>query len=268
MAWIGPPGRLIEFKCPSAVSVTPADQRKIFTSLGGRVSITEPGPSAPYHVWRVAVSTATPQAVSLLRGLSLREWGVGPFYWVPPASEVTNLLSPSTSLCIAYLPQPTGAAQAGPMAVEDHFAGQSWAAGPEQWVMLGAAPVVQGKPVTLRAWCSGPAAQVRAVFRDATGTDLSTSVGPTVDATTPRWVHATFTTIPSAAASVSLRVYGISRATRPSITWTTEPRSWDVGDASMSVSVQPVPTTYVRATGAVGQERITDHEFEIIQVAS
>lgn len=271
MAWIGPPGRLLEFHDPSAMEKIPTDQRRIFTSLGQRVSITEPGASAPYDTWRITVSNAYPDEIMALRGLSLREFGVGPFYWVPPGAPETNLLSSSASLCTAFnFPQPTGAKQAGPLLTDEGWAGQSWSAGAENYVVLGSAPAISSKPVTVRAWCIGPAPQLRIQVFGETKNLIQTLSAPAAPATTTAgtWVHHTFTGLSTSAAYVTAQAHGITRVTRPSVTWTTDPRQWSDGAASMSVSVQPVPSTFVLALGGPGQETITNHVFEVMEVAS
>lgn len=269
MAWIGPAGRMLELKCPAELEVIPTDQRQIFTSLGKRVSITEPGASAPFYRWTLTISAAFPQDIANLRALSIREWGTVPFYWVPPAAEFTNLLSPSASVCTAFsFPQPPGVAQGGPVLTDEGWAGRSWNAGADRYVVLGKAPYVPGHPVTVRAWVDATSPFLRLEAKGSTGATIQSFASPVYPLTEAGWVSHTFTGLPATTASVVVHACDINQATRPSVTWTEGPRSWVDGAAAMSVSIQPVPSTYVRATGAPGQETITNHSFEITEFAS
>lgn len=266
MAWIGKPGQLIRFKCPSAADVTPADPRRFFTSDTGAVAVTHPLRGVNARVWEVSVDTARPADVATLTALSLGDFGVGPFYWIPPGAESTNLLSQHDSLLRGRFTQRPGVTEAGSLETSEGWAGRSLAPGGSGAVLLGVTPVLPGTPVTARAWVSGGTGVVlKLTFQDHTGALLSEVSAPAVNATAGAWVHLT-APAPVGAARAEIEVTGATAVTRPSATWTTEPRTWIPGAASLAVSIQPIPTTLLRATGLAGEETLSQHRFTVQEI--
>lgn len=270
-AWIGPRGNLIEFKCPSAVESSTEDAHVYFRPLGGAVSSTVLGDPVRPRVWNVDVSTARPDQVNGLQGIAEGEWGPGPFTFIPPAAETLNLLGKRDALAMGGEPGTAYTIQNGgaPAVTTEGPAGSAYITTREVPVTLrmGWAPAIPGRPVTGKAWVTGNPTRRGALwlsFRDVAGTELSLS--SFVYTSGAEFLSVTATP-PAGTASVVLSAMGML-LTRPQVTWTTTPRAWAPSAASTNVVMSALSNSMRRATGAAGEEQITDHTFTVQELTA
>lgn len=270
-AWIGPLGNLIEFKCPSAVESSSEDPHVYFRPLGGDVATTTLGGGTRPRVWDVRVSTAHPAAVAALESLADGQFGPGPFVFVPPGAETVNLLGKRDALSMGT-PWSTFVADRPGAIVINTTEGPSGAGYAAQGdtpgtTGLGDAPVIPGLPVTGKAWTQplvGTTATLQLRFRDADANTVGWSPVVSTTDSTGTFLHST-ATAPAGAAYATL-VASAALITRPSITWTPEPRTWAPSKASSNVVVSPLSAVAVRATGQINAEQINDHAFTVTEL--
>lgn len=265
MAWIGPRGNLFEFRCPSALDTTPADGRVLFTSMAGRVSVTDLAGGQASRSWDVSVSTARPEQVAALRALSMGEFGPGPFVFIPPAAESLNLLGRGAAVCLGEHTQHPEVTTGGVVVTSEGPAGRSLLRNAAPFVTIGSAPVIPGRKVSVRVWAVGTGAQVRITPISTRGEAYPASTSVAVNAGTGAWVTHTMDA-PADAMIVTVDVLGAMQVARPSVTWDAPARVWSPSAASQSVSVPPLPERLLRATGKPGAETLADHTFTIQEV--
>lgn len=269
-AWTGPIGSLIPFYAPSSVESSSVDSHVYFTPLGGDVAATVLGDPVRPRVWEVGISAAYPHEVAAIEGLSYGEWGIGPFTFIPPAAETKNLLGKRDSLAMGtagtgYVMDNMGT----PVHTTEGVAGSHYAttSTTPPTMSLGDAPVIPGRTVTGKAWVqplNGATASVDMVFYTAGHAALATVPAATTTGAAGAFLSIT-ATAPDGAAYVRLRASG-AVITRPSVTWTAEPRTWAPSAASTNVVLSPLSDAVRLATGMAGEESITDHKFTVTEL--
>lgn len=236
-AYLGPAGNLVAFKCPSDEQIDLSDPVSLSRTLGG-VQKAQYGRRAP-RAWKVGISTATPAEIGQLMGLMQGLYGPPPWVYVGPWAQVTNLLTPASSM---MLPGSwTGSVSAGGVVSLEGGARPTFstvsANGSE--VRLPAVPAVPGVPVTGSVWAAGHLVSegfnTVLDFLDSGGATISTSFkSHQVPAGVLRRRSVT-AIAPEGTTSVVFRVAHALRTALPAVTWTPDLAEWAVGGGAPKV---------------------------------
>lgn len=242
-AFIGPLGGLVEIECPS--SLRPTMERPFAEKSTTSGIVRQQVSQRTRRQWDFAVGVATPSEAAQLAAIVAGEFGYGPFWFVDPWAQVTNLMAPRASLLEST--PPAGITVGGPVNLADGTrAGRSWVVANPATVhhvnyldgALHRIPVRNGQTVTGTVYASGAGSvDVRLQWYDAAGAFLSntgyTSHAP--GASLARlWCYGN---PPVGAHSVSVQVRGANRLARPALTWTTFVADWHVGQGAPSVAI-------------------------------
>lgn len=246
--WIGTPGDLAQFKCPSRLSRSGEREMSRFIGLDGTDTVFV-GTGRPARVWDVDLSAATPEDFRALELLEHGARGLGPFLFVDPLMAATNILTPRQSLMdpVALprkvMPSRTVVPGLGSMPAALVDANYAPFFFPET-------PVVPGTPVTVSAWVVSTApvtitAPCKRVDGSWTNKDSRTQSG----LTSGGWLSVTVTPNDSAA-KVDLQIQASAPVVVacPSITWSAHESSWAVGQGVAAVVVEPISVDTIRAT--------------------
>ncbi|MEU2418879.1 hypothetical protein ABZ546_13965 [Brachybacterium paraconglomeratum] len=155
-------------------------------------------------------------------------WGAGPFRWVSCAAHDSNVLTPGQST-LALLDSGTG------MDTATGWSPRS-VLGPSRVVLAERVPVIPGKPVMVAVETTG-AATLTVVFRNGAGGVVSTQARYASGTLAQRLVFSAPSVAPEAR-SIDVEVSGHTRAARPQVTWTREPRPWVPGRGAEQVVIQ------------------------------
>lgn len=270
-SYLGPLGRMIEFKCPSALEVS-ADPRSSFqTTMGGRV-VEQRGPRGR-RTWQASLATATPEQVAGLEALMLGAMGSPPWVWVPPSARSVNGLTPTTSILAAGTYQ-AAAIPGGPFVATDGVLVpatitmvqvNSSFTGEQEGGRFYGAPVVPGQVVTGSYYASG-AGRMELVFRDLAHAELL--VVPTQFAPDFQRVSAT-AVAPAGAVQALLRfsaVTGPVRVGAPAITWTDTVQPWGIGRGCLKATADGLAESLqMAALGSPGMNR-SAYQFTVREV--
>lgn len=244
-SYLGPMGGLLAFKCPSSLA-PPMSRPSVERVSTSGVVRTQVGPR-PTRQWRMDWSAATPSELSSFAALVAGEFGYGPFWFVNPWAQVTNVIPPDGS--VTGWPPMGGQSAGGPVNLAGSArAGRSmvienpalYALVPglsaTQWLRV---PVVPGLPVTGSVWATGPGVvQVRLQWYSVDNTHISsTPLASFTPGAAMRRIHQSSPAAPEGAASVLVAVLGASRLARPAVTWTSKLMDWYVGQGAASVEV-------------------------------
>lgn len=198
-----------------------------------------------------------------------------PYVWVDPWAQVTNLLTPRSSLWHDAADAQSTVSLAGryPLDGGGFAAATVVQSNTAQSILSGKAPVVAGLPVTVSAWVAGTDARIYAEFLDSNGARADWGGGSMVSGTDVlRRVSLTFTPgeIPSNAVAIRLWVANTSVAARAQVTWTTGPVDWAVGGGVAQVLVtddNTAPTWAVPDPAFVNGRR-ADVSFTVTEIGS
>jgi hypothetical protein len=183
---------------------------------------------------------ATPEELANLSAVITGEFGPGPFWWVDPYAQRTNLLTPEAStLDGGTWGTSVGATvtAGGAVALDGGGrAGRSLVIGsasdtvflPRHEGARDDIPVTPSRPVTASVWATGSSVQVGLRFVDAAGTLLTTAFATHMPGGIMRRISVTGTP-PTTAVACYLGITGATRIARPAITWTSDLKGWDVG---------------------------------------
>ena len=165
-----------------------------------------------------------------------------PYVWVEPWAQVTNLLTPRSSLWQDAAEAQSTVSLAGryPLEGGGFVAASVVQSNPAQSILSGKAPVVPGLPVTASACVAGTDARIYAQFLDSNGASISVTGGSTVTGVDVlRRVSLTFTPgeVPSNAVAIRPWVANTSVAARAQVTWTSGPVDWSIGGGVAQVIV-------------------------------
>lgn len=246
-AYIGPAGALIEVPIVAASTTTEERPSTEMLTLGGRRIVTVA--PAVRRSWSVQIPGQRPHELGALAEL-LRATA-GPYVWVSPYAQVTNVLTPAAA---SFATAPAGTVtKPGFDTLGAGFAPSAVAlSSSSSPAVIASAPVVPGYPVTaavtMASVASGTSMTLR--FVSAAGATVGTDVvvKPTAQAT-PARVSASGVA-PTGAAAARLVVSGTSVSlARPSITWTDGMREWAPGHGCDQAVAVTLPMDH-RATFA------------------
>lgn len=265
-ARIGKLGALVEvYSTPDGHSVSQERDSSTRTTLGGRkvVRLAARG----HRTWSFSGSGGKPLELAALQGFARGDFGPGPFWWVDPWAQQSNLLDPRD----AAIEVPWGnSTLGGPVVlpggpvvarhVRTASASTLWSTSP--FGDYSRAPVVPGRDVTLSAWVDASTQGLRYVFHDAAGAVVG-GVG-VVSGTASGW-HRVSRTLPApvGAASVVIGQSGTGGLAAPAVTWTSEVREYGTGAGARKVIVTGYSESVkVARRGAM----YSDQSYQIVEV--
>ena len=221
---------MVEVPFTASESVSRAD-RYVESVTAEGVRRVQVRPAAP-RSWSVDVNGATAGELSALSAFTSGAWGSGPWHWVPVQAQQGNLLTPREAALLDYEALQWWS-PGGP--VRD--AEGAWSASSISSSLTGAygqlfngIPVLAGGPVTWAADVQGDGSSALGLgFRDASGVLIA---GAYSDAVAPGAMGRVSMTVTVPGDAVSLHVGvrgGVTRVTRPQVTWTDGPVPYSAG---------------------------------------
>lgn len=178
--------------------------------------------------WAVDLGLLDAAEMSAMDEFVQGAWGPGPFRWVSCAAHDSNVLTPGQSI-LASLDAGTGMDTASGWSPRSVL-------GPSPVVLAERVPVIPGRPVTVAVDVAG-AATLTVTWRSGTG---SVVAAQSVDAsgTLPQRLVFSVPRVSATVRTLDVQVSGHSRAARPQVTWTREPRPWVPGRGAEAVVIQ------------------------------
>jgi hypothetical protein len=239
------------------------------TTLGGAVK-AQLGKRTAREI-KVDHEMVDPAGIANLAALVAGEYGGGPFWWVDPWAQVTNLLTPAASVLEVGTWRAEDAAKAVSAAsvllADGGRAGRSIVVGvPSElltlprrptasgWPAADNIPVLPGKPVTASVYASGTAVDVRMQWLDAAGTSLGSQTARTAAPGAIARRCSVTGVPPEGAASCYVAVTGANVIARPAVTWTARVMPWHVGQGMPRVVVAAIDEDPALASIAPGRQ--------------
>lgn len=272
--WLGHPGALHPILLHVGEHKRSTQPRTVLSeTLGGRVlAQLSPRRTAP-RVWSIGGPSELVKDVAVLDEVlsGLRP----PYVWVEPWAQVTNLLTPRSSLWqdAAEVQSTVSLAGRYPLDGGGYAATTVVQSNPAWQIVSGAAPVVPGVPFTVGAWVAGTNARINAQFMDSSGVPISSVAGNTVSgADVLRRSLRTFTPgqVPANAAAVRMWTTNVSVAARAQVTWTSGPVDWAIGGGVSQVIVTDSSSapTWAVPDPSFAHGRRTDVSFTVTEIGA
>lgn len=206
---------------PDSLSLErPATYRR---TLGGRV--TARVGARTHRAWSVQPDTVvSPTELAAVQAFVSGVFGPGPWWWVDPWAQVTNVLTPRDGENAAGW---SNVVQGGPVVLPDGAVGGSvvkTTSTPAVVLRDGVpalVPVLAGGAVTVSVYASVPGVSVVGTFRNAAGATVGTAL--TSPASAGVWSRVSVSgTVPVGAVSVEVSVTGPASVAVacPAVTWT------------------------------------------------
>lgn len=247
-AFIGPLGGLIEAThWQEQQSVSTGADPSFFTGLdGSRTAFVQPAIGRVMREWSVSMSRARPEQAAAFQALAMGAWGPGPFVFLDPLAQVTNVLTPRQSL---LLPETLPGTVTHARAVVPGL-GEVPGIVTRSGRIGAGTPVVPGRHVTVSAWVvSAASVTVTAQCATASG-EVATAAGQTHhNLSSGGWVSAT--ALPGerdAQVEMQIQATGPVTLACPSITWTQQPMVWSPGRGAKDVVVHGLKESFDRAS--------------------
>lgn len=256
-AYIGTPGALIKFRCPSSLETRleiPGQER---VTLGGRAT-TQEAPRG-HRTWSVGLSYARHMDIAGLEALAYRAYGPPPWTFIDPDMQITNLLTPEAT--IFGVGHPYSGALAT-LTADDGLPVR--AAVTQATITHGTAPVIPGASVTIGVYAGGQVT-LTGTWLTSTGQSTGTPMSATATATGLTRVTA-LGVAPTGAAAVRLTCTASSQGA-PSVTWTGTPTPWTVGRGAPSVTTRGLDRA-VRAAATASYLQRADMSFEVVEIGA
>lgn len=265
-AYIGPLGALLPVhSTPDGFSMSYSRESSTKITLGGRR--VQRLAARGHRSWSVSGRGGSPSDLAALASLARGDFGAGPFWWVDPWAQQSNLLDPRD----AAIEVPWGTSTlggpvvlpGGPVVARHVRTGSAldnWSTSP--FGDYSRAPVIPGRDVTVSAWLDSAAKGLRYVFQDVAGSAVG-GVG-VVSGTESGW-HRVSRTVeaPAGAASVVIGQRGAGGLAAPAVTWTSEVREYGPGAGARNVTVNGFSES-VLVAGRAGL--YADHSYEVMEV--
>lgn len=273
LAYLGPRGSLVGFKCPSSLEITKPRLVNSKVTLGGRVKALYG--SRVRREWQVGIGAATPAEVAPLQALSNYLLGAPPWVWIDPWAQVTNLLAPEQSMPGKSNPGTwSGDAVAGGSVdipgvgrVAESLVGPGPVTFPYFSGALDRFPVIPGKPVTVSVFGSGSGSgTVTLGLFDAGGAGLGTfSTSYTLGSSMKRYKH-TLAQVPANAVGATIRATGFSTLALPAATWTKDLAEWSPGNGCRSSITEGLSESILLAVPGAPGLRFSNVKFLVKEV--
>lgn len=268
-AFIGPLGSLIEAtQWKEKQSVSTGSAPNFFNAINGaRTAQVQPPAGRVLREWDVSMSGAAPEEAAAFQSLVLGGMGIGPFVFLEPLAQVTNLLTPRQSLMDPVTlgsgrsPSRTVVPGLGSMPAAQTTAGSTARFG------VGT-PVLPGRAVTVSAWVvSAQSVKVIAQCTDASGSWTNNASTTVTGMASGKWVSVTVT--PAAgSAQVDLRIESanIDTVACPAITWTRQVMPWAPGRGAAAVVVHGLSESFDRADTHLRGNRSLEYSATVTEV--
>lgn len=240
-AYLGTLGRLIPIR-GTAQPVERAGQYRTQTTLEGAVKAQRLG--AGRRAWAVSLGLATREQIASLWGFDAGEWGPGPFVWVTPEAQETNLLTPAQASCDPRTASGASIVAGGPLLLPGGtYAGRSFLnSNTNANMTFGStlAPVIPGQMVTASAYLVGASAKVGVSFYRTDGTLLSSAQSAQAGTASAASRSSVTTVVPANAAGALVYGAGAAQGARPALTWTPTLRGYGPGGGCPKAIVDDV----------------------------
>lgn len=270
-AYVGPLGNLIEAtQWQERQSVETGYKPSFFTALdGSRTAFVHPQAGRSLREWRLSMSDARPEEAAAIQALVLGAMGIGPFVFVDPLAQVTNVLTPQQSIFApgtisSTLTSTTSDVPGiGPMPAVMTVA--------NSWARVGdRVPVIPGQPVTASIWVrSTRTVKIQGVTYDANGSTIDTATGTARGTSSGGWISVTFTPSPRAAyMHVSFQSSGADAVACPAVTWTSERLEWAPGRGAKQVVVHGLDESFMWADHRRCGQRRVDYDIAVTEVGT
>ena len=251
--WLGHPGALYPIvDRTDELPVADVDEPLLSTSLGGGVRSRERR-NRPGREWRVQISDARVDEIAHVEHLLAAT--LGPYVWVDPYAQVTNLLLPEESVGNATTP-PLAFGGAGAMAgrpdrvvttVRSNSAATFGSVGLVRVGSVPAPPVWSGRKVTASALLStarSNGAYVVLYWLDGSGSQIGTGDMGNAVTGMDGLRRSTVTAAPKpGAVSCRIGIVYAERIARPQVTWTDGPVDWGIGAGAHRVTIHSMERT-------------------------
>lgn len=275
--WLGHPGSLHPIRLHVGEHKRATQPRTTLTeTLSGRVlAQLSPRRTAPRQ-WSIGGPNELVRDIAVLDEVlnGLRP----PYVWVDPWAQVTNLLTPRSSLWQDAVDAQATVSLAGryPLAGGGYAATSVVQSNTAQSIISGAAPVVPGLPVTVSAWVAGSTScRINLQWLDSNGASISVLGGSNVPAGLSVLSRSSLSVpadqVPATAVAVRLFTYnGVSVAARAQVTWTSGPVDWSIGGGASTVIVEgpSVDPTWAVPDPSFAHGRRADVSFTVTEIGA
>lgn len=219
--------------------------------------------------WGVTIPKAFPQDVINFREIVTTT--LGPYVWVDPWAQVTNVLTPEMSTMGSLVSPAAGLPQNGGgwrlVGLDNQWAALTRSNPGKGGVWVGPAPIppsFTGRPVTASIWLASTTdTRVNLQWLDGSGSVMSAVQGNIVTGLDGLRRSVATGVPPWGASAARIYVAGSEVLARPAITWTDKAVPWDVGNGAQQVEVSDASRKITRADSAY---RIHDLSFTVTEV--
>ena len=237
-------------------------------SLGGGIRARSRRARAS-RSWKVTIPKAFPQDVINFREIVSST--LGPYVWVDPWAQVTNVLTPEMSTLGSLMTPAEGLPQNGGgwrlVGLDNQWAALTRSNPSKGYVRVGPAPIppaIAGRPVTVSCWiASSTDAWVVLQWLDGSGNVVDSVYGNTVTGLDGLRRSVATATPPWGAVACRIQVSNAEVLARPAVTWTDKPVPWDVGNGALQVEISDVSRKVTRADSTY---RLHDLSFTVTEV--
>ncbi|WP_431695595.1 hypothetical protein [Kocuria rhizophila] len=260
-AFLGTLGSLVELsQFAEEQSVDTGGQPSMFQALDGtRTMYVAPTYAMVLREWSVSMTDARPEQAAAFQAMCMGAAGFGPFLFVDPLAQVTNLLTPRQSL---VNPGTFLSTQANPARLTIPVLGSMPALR-----IIGSAlqlgtgtPVIPGRPVSALVWVKSAAnIDVSIQFADVQGTWLTSPSARVTAPSAGAWATVSGVPGPGAAqAYIRVSATAPTDVAAPAITWTRGSPPWAPGRGARQVGIHGLKETYRQASPSdPGKRRLT-----------
>lgn len=267
-AFLGPLGALVEFVHYKG-GLSSQDSRDVSfkrTLGGGRKAFM--GPNLGLREWSVSTKGLGPEQFAQFELLAAGAYGSPPFWWVDPAAQVTNVLSPRMSMPGFGNEFAFSGGSAGTMVIPGlgPVPAVTVPAGAILKVAL-ATPVVAGVPLTGAVYVSGNSAgSIRAQFLNSSGTWTHDSVSQVTFGAPARISTSSVARDGDQTLDLRITSAGAFTVALPSVTWTPNLLPWSKGRGARRTVVHGISDEVVNADATTSTGRIIDFSFTVTEV--
>ena len=265
MEYFGELGRLVPLRCASAERVQASARYVPSVTVEGRRRV-QVVPASP-RAWDVSWGLARPGEAAALEAFANGAWGSGPWHWVSVQAHRGNLLTPAEADLVEWTARAALSAGGPVRDADGEWAARSLLFSQSSgWTSIFTGlPVVAGVPVTWSCDVTGSSPRITMTFHDSAGAVVTELTGTGAGSGMQR-VSVTGTPPASAvAARVGVRA-GVSRLTRPQVSWTAHAVPWSRGHGCRAAVVDGfTDDLMLMADARVGA--YTAHSFSIMEVS-
>lgn len=270
--WIGHPAHLLPLPDYAGVIEIASHQEPVLTeSLGGgiRARIKR---ARPPRSWKVDIPDTHVDEVAQVR--LLLNSTLGPYVWVDPWAQVTNVLTPEQSTMGSLVSPAEGLPQNGGgwrlIGTDGQQAALTRSNPTKGYVRVGPAPIppaIANRAVTASCWISSTTdAWVVLQWLDGSGNVVASEFGNTVTGMDGLRRSVATGKPPWGAAACRIQVSNAEVLAMPAVTWTSDAVEWDVGNGVQQVVVGGMSRATAFAVPEYRELRRADLSFTVTEV--